>query len=65
MLLNSFIKHKPHKSIKGRNTEYQVEDLIEKGLILWQTKTAGVADLDEDTGEELQMAEAEDVIVEL
>lgn len=65
MLLNSFIKHKPHKFIKGQNTEYQVEDLIEKGLSLWQTKTAGVANLDEDAGEELQTAEAEDVIVKL
>ena len=65
MLLDSFIKNKTHEFIKGRNTEYQVEDLIEKGLSLWQTKTAGVADIDEDAGEEFQMVEAEDVVVEL
>ena len=63
-LLNSFIKHKPHEFIKGRKTEYEVDGLIEKGLSLLQTKTAGVADL-EDMGEELQTAEAEDVVVEL
>jgi hypothetical protein len=65
-LLNNFIKHKPHKFIKGRKTEYEVDSLLEKGLSLWQTtKIASVADLDEDAGEELQMAEADDVIVEL
>ena len=60
MLHNSFIKHKPHEFIKGRNTEYQVEDLMEKGLGLWQTKTAA-----EDGGDDLQTADAEDVVVEL
>jgi hypothetical protein len=65
LLLNSFIKHKPHEFIKGRNTEYEVEDLMEKGLNLSQTKTVGVADLDEDAGEDLQTPEAGDVVVEL
>lgn len=64
LLLNNFIKHKPHEFIKGRNTEYEVDSLIEKGLGLWQTKTAAGV-YEEDEGEELQTVVAEDIVVEL
>ena len=41
--------------------EYEVDSLIEKGLGLWQTKTAAGV-YEEDEGEELQMVVAGDIV---